>query len=175
MPRTRCAPLPLVGRGWGWGWGVSGDLAHHRITPTRLASLATLPTRGRVETEFDARLGPSCLIPSSAQSERAGILGITQATAAVAPKAELPFEANVQFARKEHEGVDQIGSQHPDAFALIAVQAETMGELQRQEQRGSACARRAHMHGAALEYHLRALHRDQLLRCCGGSHRSLLL
>src|SRR5262249_16209280 len=28
-------------------------------TPTRLASLATLPTRGRVKTEFAARLSPS--------------------------------------------------------------------------------------------------------------------
>src|SRR5262249_16676490 len=27
---------------------------------------------------------------------------------------------------------------------------------------------RAHMHRAALEYDLRALHRDQLLGCCGG-------
>src|SRR5262249_27139293 len=62
-PRTRCAPPPqpnpgLPGFGHfkacrkraspqpaGEGWGPS---AHHRTTPTRLASLATLPTRGAI-------------------------------------------------------------------------------------------------------------------------------
>src|SRR5262249_19141563 len=47
VPRTRYAPLPLVGRGWGWG-------VHQRTTarhpPRRCAP--TLPTRGRVKTEF---------------------------------------------------------------------------------------------------------------------------
>src|SRR5260370_350427 len=33
--------------GWG-GVGGGGPSADHRTTPTRLASLATLPTRGRV-------------------------------------------------------------------------------------------------------------------------------
>src|ERR1041385_6227270 len=41
--------LPLVGRGWGWGALVHGVTKN----PTPLASLATLPTRGRV-TEFAA-------------------------------------------------------------------------------------------------------------------------
>src|SRR5215831_8105276 len=46
--RTRSAPLPLVGRGWGWGSMLGTRLVHHCTTPTRLAALATLPTRGRV-------------------------------------------------------------------------------------------------------------------------------
>src|SRR5262249_10222331 len=56
VPRTRCAPLPLVGRGGGGGPPVD-----HRTTPTRLASLATLPTRGRARTEFAARTDSTSL------------------------------------------------------------------------------------------------------------------
>jgi len=52
--RKRASPQP-AGEGWGWGSLSEAMLAHDRTTPTRLASLATLPTRGRVKTEFAAR------------------------------------------------------------------------------------------------------------------------
>ena len=48
MPHTRCAPLPLVGRGWGWGSMLVNAPRATITTPTPLATLATLPTRGRV-------------------------------------------------------------------------------------------------------------------------------
>src|SRR5215472_16106400 len=49
MPRTRSAPLPLVGRGWGWG-----SVLVHAFR----ATTATLTTRGRgVHRVCDA---PSC-------------------------------------------------------------------------------------------------------------------
>src|SRR5262249_57861361 len=59
MPRDRSAPLPLVGRSWGWGPLLWREARASQRPPTRLASLATLPTRGRVKTEFAARLSPS--------------------------------------------------------------------------------------------------------------------
>src|SRR5262249_26617926 len=67
----------------------------------------------------------------------AGVLGIAQATGAIATKGELPFETNIEFARKQHEGVDQIRAQHSDSVALLADEPETMGKLQRQQQRRS--------------------------------------
>src|SRR5262249_43412191 len=33
-PRTRCAPLPLVGRGWGWGSLLSRESRSATSTPT---------------------------------------------------------------------------------------------------------------------------------------------
>ena len=57
---TRCAPLPLVGRGWGWGSFFEATLGLHCTTPTPPAFAAlrrtTLPTRGRVKTEFLSRV-----------------------------------------------------------------------------------------------------------------------
>src|SRR5215510_2462491 len=51
-PRTRSAPLPLVGRGWGWGSELEDAFRATTATPTppAFAALrrATLPTRGRV-------------------------------------------------------------------------------------------------------------------------------
>ncbi len=49
LPRTRCAPLPLVGRGWGWG-SLLVDATWRNNDDPHPASLrsATLPTRGRV-------------------------------------------------------------------------------------------------------------------------------
>src|SRR5262249_19323803 len=52
--RSVCSPPPC-GKGLGWGSLSEAMLARNRTTPTRLASLATLPTRGRVKTEFAAR------------------------------------------------------------------------------------------------------------------------
>jgi hypothetical protein len=49
------------------------------------------------------------------QSQRADVLGVAQPTAAVVPKAEFPFEADIQLARKKDERVDQIRAQHFDA------------------------------------------------------------
>jgi hypothetical protein len=72
------------------------------------------------------------------QSQPAHILAVAQAAVAVAPKAEFPFEAHIQLARKKDERVDQIRAQHFDAVGLLRNQPETMGKLQRQEQRGSA-------------------------------------
>jgi hypothetical protein len=70
-PRTRSAPLPLVGRGWGWGSMSEGMVVHHRTTPlpsrpptqvglARLAQEKTRPGQargagGREQTEFAAR------------------------------------------------------------------------------------------------------------------------
>src|SRR5262245_33864614 len=42
-PRTRCAPLPLVGRGWGWG---SCDFARGAIVISPRHPLPTLPHKG---------------------------------------------------------------------------------------------------------------------------------
>src|SRR6516225_1432250 len=59
LPHARCAPLPLVGRGWGWGSELQDVSRATTTTPTPAlrAALrrATLPTRGREETEFAAR------------------------------------------------------------------------------------------------------------------------
>src|SRR5262249_61103778 len=44
LPRTRCPPLPLVGRGWGWGSAIPSQVApslSRRITPS-----PTLPHKG---------------------------------------------------------------------------------------------------------------------------------
>jgi hypothetical protein len=109
----------------------------------------------------------------SAQSQLAGILRIAQATAAVAPKAEFPFEANVQLACKKDKRVNQIRSQHSDAVVLLREQPKTVCELQRQQQRGRSWAVRDHMHRTALEYHLRPLQRDQWLGRPGGTHECL--
>src|SRR5262245_58188935 len=54
-PRTRCAPLPLVGRGWGWGSELQDVSRATTTTPTPRASRAPLPTTARAETEFAAR------------------------------------------------------------------------------------------------------------------------
>src|SRR5262249_61815989 len=51
-------PSPLWGGAGGGGRGYDATLVRHRTTPTRLASLATLPTRGRVEPS-----SPLALIP----------------------------------------------------------------------------------------------------------------
>src|SRR5262249_35135761 len=74
-PRTRSAPLPLVGRGWGWGSLLWREVrASQRPPPRRSAAklaqaaqaclrAPTLPTRGRVRTEFAARahsISPEC-------------------------------------------------------------------------------------------------------------------
>jgi hypothetical protein len=85
------------------------------------------------------------------QCQRADVRGVAQATAAVVPKAEFPFEADIQLARKKDERVDQIRAQHFDAIGLLRKQPETMGKLHRQEQRGGSRARRRHVHSAALE------------------------
>jgi hypothetical protein len=50
-PRTRSAPLPLVGRGWGWGSTSEGTVVHHRTTPLP----SPPPQGGREQTEFAAR------------------------------------------------------------------------------------------------------------------------
>src|SRR5262249_51122309 len=56
--RTRLLPSPPVGRGWGWGSLLGGHARASPHAPTRLASLATLPTRGRVGPS-----SPLALIP----------------------------------------------------------------------------------------------------------------
>src|SRR5215475_5908349 len=48
-PRTRCAPLPLVGRGWGWG-SVSGSPHDPHPGASRRP-----PHKGEGRTEFVAR------------------------------------------------------------------------------------------------------------------------
>src|SRR5215831_15171941 len=50
-PRTRCTPLPLVGRGGGWGSLFGATSVLHRITPLPNPP----PQGGREQTEFAAR------------------------------------------------------------------------------------------------------------------------
>jgi len=50
-PRTRSAPLPLVGRGWGWRSTSEETVVHHRTTPLP----SPPPQGGREQTEFAAR------------------------------------------------------------------------------------------------------------------------
>src|SRR5262249_31601268 len=62
MRRSHCGlgvlPSPLWGGAGGGGRCYEATLVRHRTTPTRLASLATLPTRGRVGPS-----SPLALIP----------------------------------------------------------------------------------------------------------------
>src|SRR6476659_5964308 len=48
-PRTRCAPLPLVGRGWGWGSVLADTSRETTTTP-----LPTPPPQGGREQTADA-------------------------------------------------------------------------------------------------------------------------
>src|SRR5262249_26247182 len=52
-PRTRSAPLPLVGRGWGWGSTSEETVVHDRTTPLP----SPPPQGGREQTELAARAG----------------------------------------------------------------------------------------------------------------------
>jgi hypothetical protein len=52
-PRTRSAPLPLVGRGWGWGSTSEETVVRHRTTPLP----SPPPQGGREQTELAARAG----------------------------------------------------------------------------------------------------------------------
>src|SRR5262245_41007920 len=54
-PRTRSAPLPLVGRGWGWGSTSEETVVRHRTTPLP----SPPPQGGREQTELAARAGSS--------------------------------------------------------------------------------------------------------------------
>src|SRR5258708_18698337 len=58
-------PPPPCGEGLGVGVVVVARGACPTTTPARLASLATLPTRGRVKTEFAARTDSSSLANGS--------------------------------------------------------------------------------------------------------------
>ena len=42
------------------------------------------------------------------------------------PKAELPFQTNIQLAVKKYEGVNEVGAQHLHAIGLLANQTETV-------------------------------------------------
>src|SRR5262249_60469615 len=56
-PRTRCAPLPLVGRGWGGGSAVPSQAA--RLLPRCITPLPDPPPQGgREQTEFADRADP---------------------------------------------------------------------------------------------------------------------
>jgi hypothetical protein len=88
------------------------------------------------------------------QSQLASIFGITQATAAVTPKAEFPLEADIQLAGKKDERVNKIRAQHFYTVDLLCERPETVGKLDRQKQRGSSRAGRSHVHPAALKYQL---------------------
>jgi hypothetical protein len=88
------------------------------------------------------------------QSQLANIFGITQATAAVTPKAEFPLEADIQLTGKKDQRVNKIRAQNFYTVGLLWESPEAVGKLDRQKQRGSSCAGRSHMHPAALKYQL---------------------
>src|SRR5260370_34562881 len=46
LPRTRCAPLPLVGRGWGWGSQLVDTPRPTIMTPTPRADARDPPHKG---------------------------------------------------------------------------------------------------------------------------------
>src|SRR5262249_22985933 len=50
--RSRCAPLPLVGRGWGWGSSCEATLVRHLHHPPPYPP----PQGGREHTEFAAQV-----------------------------------------------------------------------------------------------------------------------
>jgi hypothetical protein len=88
------------------------------------------------------------------QSQLANIFGITQATAAVTPKAEFPLEADIQLAGKKDERVNKIRAQQFYTVGVLGERPEAVGKLDRQKQRGSSSAGRSHMHPTALKYQL---------------------
>ena len=88
------------------------------------------------------------------QSQPASIFGITQATAAVTPKAEFPLQADIQLAGKEDERVNKIRAQHFYTVGLLRERPEAVGKLDGQKQCGSSRAGRSHVHPTALKYQL---------------------
>src|SRR5438067_499563 len=53
--RTRCAPLPLVGRGWGWGSELVDITSGHNNDPHPARFARHPPHKGEGRTEFSAR------------------------------------------------------------------------------------------------------------------------
>src|SRR5262249_52853750 len=93
------------------GVGGGGPSADHRTTPTRRASRATLPTRGREQTEFVARSVASSPASASPPSRKGG------ATRASLPLERVPFQRDGVggLARRDRLGrevVDRDGGGH---------------------------------------------------------------
>src|SRR5262245_25602779 len=98
---------------------------------------------------------------SSAQLKHLIVGGIAEAASAVVPKAELPFQVRVEVAPKQQQRVYQVGTQHLDFRRLFAFQVETVGKLDRQQQRGARRAVRADMYPSLFKHDLRTLGRNQ--------------